>query len=180
MQSASRPPADIATQRHLLIIHDAQGNRALLLKGTRYSLGRDPVNDISISSQFVSRRHALLLRLPSETQGCYRYRIMDGDLEGRSSANGLVVNHTRVRSHELNNGDRVVLAPDTSLTYFILNGEGALGIPPVFERTVLNLDNSEEPLPLDEEVAAEPQSSSSVTGPLQRFWQSLRQWLPLS
>jgi hypothetical protein len=53
-----------------------------------YSIGRDPRCDIRLFSQFVSRRHATLVRLPRE-DGSSFYRIVDGDAKGKPSANGL-------------------------------------------------------------------------------------------
>ncbi|NEO27975.1 MAG: FHA domain-containing protein, partial [Kamptonema sp. SIO4C4] len=49
-------------QEHLLIIEDEQGRRSIPLGDATYSLGRDQSCDIPLSSQFVSRRHAILNR----------------------------------------------------------------------------------------------------------------------
>lgn len=85
--------SDTPQERHLLVIQDDSGSRAIALEAATYSLGRDPSNAIVLHSKTVSRRHAILLRLPNpETKG-YRYRLMDGDSKGNRSANGTRVNN---------------------------------------------------------------------------------------
>ncbi len=105
-------------QRHFLIVEDAGGSREVPLMRIKYTLGRDPTNDIQVQSQFVSRQHALLLRLPAAELGHYRYRLIDGDLQGHPSANGLVLGEQRVTSHDLQHGDAVVLGRDAKVTYY--------------------------------------------------------------
>ena len=78
-------------QNHLFIIEDEKGRREYTLDAPVYSIGRDPKCDIRLVSQFVSRRHATLVQLPNE-DGSYYYRIVDGNLKGKGSANGLLIN----------------------------------------------------------------------------------------
>ncbi|MCS7029961.1 MAG: FHA domain-containing protein [Gloeomargarita sp. SKYG116] len=99
--------SDTPRERHLLIIQDDDGPRAIALEAATYSLGRDPSNAIVLKSKTVSRRHAILLRLPNpETKG-YRYRLMDGDAQGNRSANGTRVNNKEWTSGELKDGDLI-------------------------------------------------------------------------
>lgn len=79
-------------ERHLLIVHDDDGSRAIALEAATYSIGRDPSNAIVLKSKTVSRRHAILLRLPNPATKGYRYRLIDGDAQGNRSANGTRVN----------------------------------------------------------------------------------------
>jgi hypothetical protein len=47
------------------------------------------------------------------------YRIIDGDLSGKPSVNGVIINHhvKIASSHDLCNGDVITLAPNVELTY---------------------------------------------------------------
>ncbi|MBD2105141.1 FHA domain-containing protein [Leptolyngbya sp. FACHB-261] len=174
MGSASDSAAVAQTQQHLLIVQDGQGSRTILLEAAKYSLGRDPLTDIPLNSEFVSRQHALLLRLPTEA-GQYRYRILDGDLEGRPSANGLKVNQEQVSSHDLGHGDRVILGPNVELTYFVLSGESKLEVSRISEGTVVasthlakQAQDQAPSLPVQTALSAQPAAS---------LWQQLWQWL---
>ncbi|MFS8884964.1 FHA domain-containing protein [Synechococcus sp. H70.2] len=69
-------------------------------------MGRDPSNAIVIHSAAVSRQHALLLRLLHK-DGQYTYRLLDGNLEGKRSTNGISVNGQRCLSWDLKDGDPV-------------------------------------------------------------------------
>ncbi|HIK22135.1 MULTISPECIES: FHA domain-containing protein [unclassified Thermosynechococcus] len=92
-------------EHHLLNIEDETGKRTIPLDAATYSIGRDVTNAIVIHGHGVSRQHALLLRIPSPNG--YRYRVVDGNAEGKPSANGLLVNGQRVQSHELKDGDEI-------------------------------------------------------------------------
>ncbi|MFN4279911.1 FHA domain-containing protein [Thermosynechococcus sp.] len=92
-------------EHHLLSIEDETGKRTIPLEAATYSIGRDVTNAIVIHGHGVSRQHALLLRIPSPNG--YRYRIVDGNADGKASANGILVNGRRVHSHELKDGDEI-------------------------------------------------------------------------
>ena len=51
-------------ENHLLIIEDHQGRKKFFLEDPVYSIGRDRDCNIRLFSQFVSRYHATLVRLP--------------------------------------------------------------------------------------------------------------------
>jgi pSer/pThr/pTyr-binding forkhead associated (FHA) protein len=105
---------------HTLIITDAKGSRKLPLGGLKYTVGRDVSNNIQLHSRFVSRHHAVLLRVPGVEPGSYSYRIIDGDPSGKPSVNGLTINsHHKVTSHDLVHGDVVSLAPNVQIVYLI-------------------------------------------------------------
>ena len=105
--------------RHILAVEDCDGVREHSLSNPKYFIGRDIANDICLNSEFASRYHALLLRVPAESEGEYRYRILDGDLEGRPSTNGLMVNGNKVRAHQLQSGDVISFGPDAKAIYHI-------------------------------------------------------------
>jgi pSer/pThr/pTyr-binding forkhead associated (FHA) protein len=106
-------------QNHLLIIEDDQGRKEFVLDGPVYSIGRDSRCDIRLFSQFVSRRHATLVRLPQE-DGSSFYRIVDGDAKGKPSANGLLINGRKLQVHDLQDEDEVVFGPRVRAIYYLL------------------------------------------------------------
>ncbi len=117
-------------QKHVLIVEDPLGSREFLLQDAKYVVGRDPANSLLVRSQFVSRQHALLLRVPMPETGGYRYRLIDGDLDGRPSANGLRVNGQRQTSHDLQQGDVVELGPDARMMYYCIETRAEDGAIP--------------------------------------------------
>lgn len=104
---------------HILVIKDTKGTRRIILDGLKYTLGRDDGNDIQIFSRFVSRQHAVMLRVRGEN-GSLIYRILDGDLSGKASVNGVTINgQDKIISYDLRDGDRVTLAPNADMQYLI-------------------------------------------------------------
>ena len=103
-------------EEHVLIVFDGRGQKEIVLSQTAYSLGRAQDCDIRIQSQFVSRYHATLIKRSHNDTEEY-YRIIDGDLKGKTSVNGLLVNERKVLFHDLKNGDKVVFGPQVSAIY---------------------------------------------------------------
>lgn len=103
-------------QEHLLIIEDDKGRRSVPLIEASYSIGRDQNCDIRLSSQFVSRRHAILNRR-LRPDGTSYYQIMDGDENGKPSVNGLLINGRKAPTHDLVHGDEVVFGPQVFAIY---------------------------------------------------------------
>jgi pSer/pThr/pTyr-binding forkhead associated (FHA) protein len=104
------------TEHHMLIIHDGNGRRVVQLEDVAYSVGRDTSNAIILDGESISRQHALLVRLPVPQKG-YRYRILDGNSEGKPSANGIYINGERRSMHELSKGDIVRFGNEIKATY---------------------------------------------------------------
>ena len=102
-------------EEHVLILTDGKGHREILLKDETYSLGRGVQCDIVLQSQFVSRHHATLIRRQTDDDNCYR--IIDGNSEGKTSVNGLLINGKKVRFHDLKHGDKVVFGPQVEAVY---------------------------------------------------------------
>jgi len=113
---------------HLLIIEDDKGRREFVLDGPVYSLGRDPKCDIRLISQFVSRRHATLVQLMNE-DGTFSYRIVDGNLKGKPSANGLLINSRKLQAHDLKNEDEIVFGPQVRAIYYLLKRDAVSTVP---------------------------------------------------
>ncbi len=105
---------------HFLAIADPEGQRKLLLDSTTYSIGRNPTNGIILRSQLVSRQHAVLLRVPVPKKSSHLFRIIDGNLQGRRSKNGLLINGKNYFSHILSHGDEIVFSNDTRASYQIV------------------------------------------------------------
>jgi pSer/pThr/pTyr-binding forkhead associated (FHA) protein len=103
-------------QNHFLIIHDDRGDETVPLVESKYSIGRDRSCDIRLISQFVSRHHATLQRYSNE-DGTFYYQIIDGDFEGRRSANGLLIHSRKLRTHNLENKDQVIFGPQVWMVY---------------------------------------------------------------
>ena len=111
-------------QNHLLIIEDDRGRKEFILERPIYSIGRDRDCDIRLASQFVSRRHATLVRLPKENNSNAHYsRIVDGDAKGKASSNGIVVNGRKTPAHDLRNEDEIVFGPQVRAIYYLLQRE---------------------------------------------------------
>ncbi|MGF1603736.1 MAG: ATP-binding protein [Thermosynechococcaceae cyanobacterium] len=106
--------------RHLFIVDDAEGRRTISLEAATYSIGRDVTNSIVLHSKMVSRQHAILLRVTAPDTANYLFRIIDGDLQGKRSTNGLIVNSRRLFSHDLKHGDVVVFGGDVKAKYYVV------------------------------------------------------------
>ncbi|MEO1430130.1 MAG: FHA domain-containing protein [Cyanobacteria bacterium J06632_19] len=112
-----------SNETHILIIEDDQGRKEFTLENSLYSIGRDRECDIHLVSQFVSRRHATLVKLPKDNDDDKRfyYRIVDGDVKGKPSSNGLMINgRSKIPAHDLKNEDEVVFGPQVRAIYYLL------------------------------------------------------------
>ena len=117
-------------QNHLLIIEDDRGRKEFILERPIYSIGRDRDCDIRLASQFVSRRHATLVRLPRENNNnTHYYRIVDGDAKGKPSSNGIVINGRKTPAHDLRNEDEIVFGPQVRAIYYLLQRESTMQVP---------------------------------------------------
>lgn len=113
----------------ILIVEDSQGQREIALDSSVYSIGRDAKCDIRLSSQFVSRHHATLVQLPRDDESYY-YRIVDGNLKGKPSANGMLINGRKLQAHDLKNGDEIVFGPQAKAIYYQLKRDTTSTVPP--------------------------------------------------
>lgn len=116
--SAGTVETQLQQVRHLLVLEDAQGRRPILLEAATYTIGRDPTNSIVVDSKLVSRQHAILLRVTARDSANYLFRMVDGDLQGKRSTNGILINGHRQFSHDLQDGDMISFAGDVKARYF--------------------------------------------------------------
>ena len=82
----------------ILIGHEAKTVDERELRPGRLIIGRTPDNDIQIDSKFVSRHHCQIITTPDS---CV--------IEDLNSTNGIYVKSKRVRKHNFNDGDVVVI-----------------------------------------------------------------------
>ena len=107
-----------AQDYHILMIEDLQGKRSIPLSYATYSLGRDSSNTIQIQDPAVSRQHCLLLRFPLANRQ-YIYRVVDGDINGKVSLNGITVNGVTCKQKNLVPGDTIQLGEVVRIKYHI-------------------------------------------------------------
>lgn len=125
-------------QNHLLIVEDERGRKEFTLEEPVYSMGRDENSDIRLFSQFVSRRHATLVRRERE-DGSYYYQIVDGNLKGKTSSNGILINGKKLPSHDLEDEDEIVFGPQVSARYYVLKRDSIpTGPPDEFDITLIS------------------------------------------
>lgn len=85
------------TRSCLVRIYPAAASGSLIeLHDARMTLGRDPLCDIELNDDFVSRVHAVL----EQTSDGWR-------LSDRGSLNGTIVNDERIDQHNLSSGDQI-------------------------------------------------------------------------
>lgn len=104
---------------HLLAIQDKQGRRIVTLEAVTCSIGRDSSNSIVLYSHSVSRQHAILLRVTMPGTDQHIFRIVDGDLQGKRSTNGLIINGKRCFARDLKDGDEIVFGSDVKAKYCV-------------------------------------------------------------
>lgn len=110
-----------AIVRHILVIEDQKSRRIVSLEENTYDLGRDPNSAIPIYDRQVSRHHATLIRVNDYQNHHYTYRLIDGNLQGKRSTNGVVVNGQYCLSHELEHGDIIRFGNKSKASYHVLN-----------------------------------------------------------
>ncbi|MBD2022583.1 FHA domain-containing protein [Leptolyngbya sp. FACHB-36] len=111
--------------KHVLVIEDDAGRREFTLSSPMYSVGRDPKCDIRLVSQLVSRHHATLVQMLNE-DGTDYYQIVDGNLRGRTSANGVRINGRKLQAHDLENEDEIHFGLAVQAIYYCIHQDEPL------------------------------------------------------
>lgn len=106
--------------RHLLVIKDRRGKRAIPLIEDIYSLGRSQENSIVLYGSSVSRQHATIARHLNPTNQLSPFEIIDGNLQGVKSTNGLLINGVKRDRYNLQHGDIIEFGPGVKVTYYSL------------------------------------------------------------
>jgi general secretion pathway protein A len=107
VQREARPESRtvVSSLGRLLVAADGRTVQEIPLRVGRLIVGRTPDNDVQIDSRFISRHHCQVI---STQHACV--------IEDLNSTNGIYVNSNRVRRHNLNDGD-VVLVGKHELIY---------------------------------------------------------------
>jgi type II secretory pathway predicted ATPase ExeA len=95
------PPPPATPPTHVARVLLASGGQTVLerpLRPGRLIIGRTPDNDLQIDSKFISRHHCQIV---TTAESCV--------IEDLNSTNGIYVKAKRVRKHNLNDGDVVVI-----------------------------------------------------------------------
>ena len=123
MSYLSQLTAPIKQQQALpvLVVEDTKGKRIFYLDTNIYSLGRDSKASIVIHSKLVSRHHATLLRVSNPENINDLFQIIDGDLQGNHSTNGLLVNGKQCLSHTLQHKDVIKLGGEVQASYLLVD-----------------------------------------------------------
>ena len=95
--------------KHILLIEDSEGQRKIELTADNYSLGRSPQCEIVINDRKVSRYHATIIKKQKPSEDRTLYIIIDGDVKGNRSLNGISINGYPKSFHQLKDGDEVSL-----------------------------------------------------------------------
>jgi diguanylate cyclase (GGDEF)-like protein len=102
-----------------LVVDSPSFKKVIRIQNSCYSIGRHPSNNIVIPSPQVSRRHATLIKRINPNLDI-SFHIIDGDLEGHRSRNGVWVNGESYLERELNHGDVIALAEDIQIFYQVI------------------------------------------------------------
>lgn len=120
--------SEVQEFRHILVIEDRKGRRIVSLEESNYTLGRDSHNPIILYDYQVSRTHATLIRRMDDESDGFSYRIIDGDLQGKRSTNGILINGHASISHELKHGDSVRFANEAKANYYIISTDSGIDL----------------------------------------------------
>lgn len=89
----------------------------ILLQENIVTIGRNDDNVIVLNRQSISRYHAHLIKQKQEED--FYYEIIDGDIQGNLSKNGIFVNNVQVQKSILKHGDLITLGLGINLKYHI-------------------------------------------------------------
>jgi diguanylate cyclase (GGDEF)-like protein len=103
---------------NLIVIEDQKYRQTFFLEEETYSIGRHEKNSIIIHSQQASRYHGTLMKRKSRNNNTYSYWIIDGDMNGKKSRNGIYVNGEKCIVQELKNGDLINFGCEVNATYY--------------------------------------------------------------
>ncbi|MDJ0598868.1 MAG: EAL domain-containing protein [Crocosphaera sp.] len=114
--------------QHILALNLTTGKRVFSLNEPQYSIGRYPKNSIVISAEGISRQHATLIR-KHKNNDHFSYVIIDGNVEGYKSKNGIAINGDKIDKSELKHGDVIYFTKNITAHYYIIDQESQGFIP---------------------------------------------------
>ncbi|MGF1478936.1 MAG: EAL domain-containing protein [Cyanophyceae cyanobacterium] len=159
------PPLENASQsvRHLIIVESENSKKTVYLENPTYSIGRSPHSSIIISSPQVSRHHATIIRR-TDKHNSSSFWVLDGDLQGNRSKNGILVNHKKCLVQELKHGDVIDFSPEIRAHYYVfLQSEMAsdVELPGLSSNSPLSRAQAKSPHPTLIDHNQEPLSASA-------------------
>jgi diguanylate cyclase (GGDEF)-like protein/PAS domain S-box-containing protein len=139
--------------QYILTIKYDNQIKSIVLENKIYSIGRHSSNTITINNPKVSRYHCTILPVKHRNRNYQEvYWIIDGDLKGNRSSNGLFINGYKSLSHELKLGDQIAIGgEEVTANYQIKN------LSPIEEIDIstLNIDEDSFPYEIIEENPTE-------------------------
>ncbi len=114
-------PGNQQKARPVLVVEDTKGKRIINLDNDIYSIGRDLRNSIVLYSKLVSRHHATLLKVSNPEDSTCSFQIIDGDLQGNTSTNGLIINGKRCSLQSLQHRDLIIFGGNAQAFYFVID-----------------------------------------------------------
>ncbi|MEB3226692.1 MAG: histidine kinase dimerization/phosphoacceptor domain -containing protein [Synechococcus sp.] len=113
------------SKKHIIFIGEQNSTKTktLLLEDEPLSIGRHSSNAIVISNNIISRQHCLITPMKNHATGRLSYWMIDGNLKGQKSKNGVFINGKKQSFCELTPGDTISLAGESSpfkLTYSVV------------------------------------------------------------
>lgn len=96
--------------RHILAVESGTWKKNFFLDKNSYSIGRNSTNSLIINHRVISRNHSSLIKATylsqkDSNQEENLFWIVDGDLKGNRSTNGIYVNGKQCLCHRLKPGD---------------------------------------------------------------------------
>jgi pSer/pThr/pTyr-binding forkhead associated (FHA) protein len=104
---------------HILLIETTPQPCFIELTAAVYTIGRSANNDIVLPELAISRRHAMLVRIPSSAPHQYSYQLVNGDNSGKPSLNGIKVNHQDYTEKILNHMDEILFGGAVHAYYYM-------------------------------------------------------------
>ena len=106
---------------YVLLIEDKSDNRVVYLQDKLYQIGRCQDAQIIIKDHSVSRHHATIIKEYNQEENLFFYKIIDGELLGKKSKNGLTVNNRNYHSKYLEHGDLIRFSKNTNARFFVID-----------------------------------------------------------
>ncbi len=106
---------------YILILEGKNDHRCIHLEEHLYEIGRRQSAQIRIKDQAISRHHATIIKEYDPDELIFYYKILDGNLSGSKSTNGLVVNNKHYKNKYLEHGDLISFTNDIKARFFVID-----------------------------------------------------------
>jgi diguanylate cyclase (GGDEF)-like protein len=138
--------------KHILVVEDQANRRTIILDEANYTMGRHSSNSIQMNSRQSSRHHATFVRKFNTKLNQFTYLIVDGDLEGNKSQNGIFINGEKCLIHELKDGDLINFGCDVNASYHQMGKRENLTLTSSLNSEVSSLSKQKELDSSDENI----------------------------